>query len=239
MNQSMPASLGPDFTQQMEHEMSVYKAINKVQRALSKTGISKDKTNHQGSGYKFRGIDDVFNALSPLLAEFGLCILPRMIERSCEERTSKSGGALFYVTVKAEFDFVCADDGSKHTVSTFGEAMDSGDKATNKAMSAAYKYAAIQAFAIPTEGDNDADSHTHEVSLSPVREALKDAELTEARKNEIENMALIAIDQFKRGDEKGPLEIAAEIVSNDDKLYFWHLLRAESKLRSFIKANLK
>ena len=46
---------------------------------------------------------------------------------------------------------------------TFGEAMDSGDKATNKAMSAAYKYAALQAFAIPTEGDNDTENHTHEI----------------------------------------------------------------------------
>ena len=42
--------------------------------------------------------------------------------------------------------------------------MDSADKATNKAMSAAYKYAAIQAFCIPTEGDNDADATTHEVA---------------------------------------------------------------------------
>lgn len=144
--------------------MSVYKAINAVQAALSKTGIAKDRTNSQGSGYKFRGIDDVYNAVAPLLAEHGLCILPRVLARTCEERSSKSGGALFYVTVEAEFDFVCAEDGSKHTVKTFGEAMDSGDKATNKAMSAAYKYAAFQAFSIPTEGDNDADSHTHEVA---------------------------------------------------------------------------
>lgn len=144
--------------------MKVYQAINKVQSALSKTGISKDRTNSQGSGYKFRGIDDVYNAVAPLLAEHGLCILPRVLTRTCEERSSKSGGALFYVTVESEFDFVCAEDGSKHTVKTFGEAMDSGDKATNKAMSAAYKYAAFQAFSIPTEGDNDADSHTHEVA---------------------------------------------------------------------------
>lgn len=87
-----------------------------------------------------------------------------MIGRSCEERASKSGGALFYVTVEAEFDLVSAEDGSKHVVRTFGEAMDSGDKATNKAMSAAYKYAAFQAFAIPTEGDHDADAHTHDVA---------------------------------------------------------------------------
>jgi hypothetical protein len=61
---------------------------------------------------------------------------------------------------------VAAEDGSRHTVITYGEAMDSGDKATNKAMSAAYKYACMQAFSIPTEGDNDADAQTHEVQAA-------------------------------------------------------------------------
>lgn len=149
--------------------MSVYQAINKVQSALAKVGISKDRKNQQ-QGYNFRGIDDIYNVMSPLLAEHGLCILPRVLSRSCEERTNAKGTSLFYVTVEAEFDFVSAEDGSKHTVKTFGEAMDSGDKATNKAMSAAYKYAAFQAFAIPTEGDNDADMHTHEVIRKQVKE---------------------------------------------------------------------
>jgi hypothetical protein len=154
--------------------MKVYKAINAVQAALSKTGISKDRKNTQGSGYMFRGIDDVYQAVAPLLAEHGLCILPRMLARTCEERASKSGGALFFVTVDAEFDFVSAEDGSKHTVKMFGEAMDSGDKATNKAMSAAYKYAAFQAFSIPTEGDNDADAHTHQVAPTMPENMLAD-----------------------------------------------------------------
>jgi hypothetical protein len=140
--------------------MKIYKAINAVQTELSTIGITKDK---QGAGYKFRGIDDVYNAISPLLAKHGLCILPRVLTRECVERVSKAGGALFYVTVEVEFDFVSAEDGSKHTVKTFGEAMDSSDKATNKAMSAAYKYAAFQAFSIPTEADNDADSSSHTV----------------------------------------------------------------------------
>ena len=143
--------------------MKVYQAINKVQSAMSQTGISKDRKNAQ-QGYSFRGIDDVYNALAPLLSQHGLCILPRVLSRECVERTSAKGGVLFYVTVEAEFDFVCAEDGSKHTVKTYGEAMDSGDKATNKAMSAAYKYAAFQAFSIPTEGDNDADAVTHQVA---------------------------------------------------------------------------
>lgn len=142
--------------------MKVYKAINAVQADLSREGITKDRRN-QSQGYNFRGIDDVFNALSPMLARHGLCILPRILSRECVERTSQKGGVLFYVTVEAEFDFVSAEDGSKHTVRTYGEAMDSADKATNKAMSAAYKYAALQAFAIPTEADNDADAHNFDV----------------------------------------------------------------------------
>lgn len=144
--------------------MKVYEAINKVQGALSQVGIGKTRTNNQGSGYKFRGIDDVYQAIAPLLASNGLCILPRVLNRDCVERQSKSGGTLFYVTVEVEFDFVAVEDGSKHTVKTFGEAMDSGDKATNKAMSAAYKYACFQAFAIPIEGTPDADESSHEVS---------------------------------------------------------------------------
>lgn len=147
--------------------MKVYKAINAVQSELAILGITKNRRNQQGSGYNFRGIDDVYNTIAPLLAKHGLCILPRVLARECVERVSQKGGALFYITVEVEFDFVSAEDGSKHTVKTFGEAMDSGDKATNKAMSAAYKYAAFQAFSIPTEADNDADAHTHSVAAVP------------------------------------------------------------------------
>lgn len=147
----------------MTNQIHVYKAINAVQTELAKIGISKSSRNNQGAGYNFRGIDAVYNVLSAIMSSKELCIIPRMLNRTCEERQSKSGGALFYVTVEAEFDLVSSIDGSKHTARTFGEAMDSGDKATNKAMSAAYKYMAFQTFAIPTEGDNDADASTHEV----------------------------------------------------------------------------
>lgn len=145
--------------------MKVYQAIASVQGELAKVGIAKANRNSQ-QGYNFRGIDDVYAALSPLLAKHGLVVIPRCLERTVAERVNSKGNPLFYVTVKAEFDFVSAEDGSVHTACTFGEAMDSADKATNKAMSAAYKYAAFMAFAIPTEGDNDADSTTHEVAAT-------------------------------------------------------------------------
>lgn len=146
---------------------AVYQAICAVQADLAQRGIGKDRRNQQ-QGYNFRGIDDVFNALAPVLAKHKLTVIPRMLRRDCVERTNAKGTALFYVTIEAEFDFVSAEDGSKHTAKTYGEAMDSGDKATNKAMSAAYKYAAFLTFAIPTEGTPDADADPqHDVRPEP------------------------------------------------------------------------
>jgi len=148
----------------MSEMKQVYKAIVSVQADLAKEGISKDKTCTQGASYKFRGIDDVYNSLARLLAENNLCILPRMLKRDSIERISKTGGAVFYTTVDAEFVFVCAVDGSNHVVGPiYGEAMDSGDKGMGKAMSYAYKAMAFQTFCIPTEGDNDTENQTHEV----------------------------------------------------------------------------
>ncbi len=159
----------------LEPAPDVYRAICQVAKAMSRDGISKDKSN-QAQGYKFRGIDDIYNALSAVIAGAELCILPRMAERTQEERTTAKGGVLFYVTVRADFDFVSARDGSKHTVTMYGEAMDSADKATNKAMSAAYKYACMQTFCIPTEGMDDADAHTPEVSSAAKLAGMKKAQ---------------------------------------------------------------
>lgn len=141
---------------------AVYRAIQAVMAELGKEGIAKDRRNDQQK-YNFRGIDDIYNALSGAMSKVGLMILPRVIGRTEEDRISSNGGRLGYVTCEVEFDLVAAEDGSIHTVKVFGEAMDSADKATNKAMSAAYKYACLQVFCIPTEGDNDADQTTHQV----------------------------------------------------------------------------
>lgn len=148
---------------------NVYAKIAAVQAELAKVGISKSRKNQTpGQNYSFRGIDEVYNTLAPMMADHGLCILPRIVEHSLVERgKTKNGNTIWSAVVTAEFDFVSADDGSVHVVRTIGEAMDSSDKATNKAMSAAYKYAALMTFAIPTEGDNDADAHTPEVVATP------------------------------------------------------------------------
>lgn len=226
-----------EYNEFMEDKMDVYKAINAVQTALSKTGIAKDK---QGNGFKFRGIDDVYAAISPLLAEHRLCIIPRCVSRECVERSARSGGALFYVTVEAEFDFVSAVDGSKHTARTFGEAMDSSDKATNKAMSAAYKYAAFQTFAIPLEGDNDADATTHDVAAKPKTQTVAGAAF-EALDADTKDMLTRYANEVKKAFASDPAtafnvyEKHKAGMDSDMQVAFWKLF--DSKQRSSIKAS--
>jgi hypothetical protein len=134
----------------------VYAAINAVSAELARAGLPKQNFNLQDD-YFYRSIDDVINRLAPLLAAHRLCVLPRALERSAVDRAGPNNTILTHVTLKVAFDLTSAEDGSCHTVEAFGEALDDSDKATAKAMSAAYKSAMLQAFCIPVVGENDPD----------------------------------------------------------------------------------
>lgn len=199
----------------MTDKKTVYQMIAEVSAEMSKEGISKNNKNAQ-QGYKFRGIDDVYNALAPVMSKIGLVVLPRVLSRETLERQTKLGGTLFYTTVDVEFDFVSSHDGSKHVVKTYGEAMDSADKSTNKAMSAAYKYACMQAFCIPTEGDNDADATTHTVEgkRPPAKQLEKQLtpEEQEARQKAIDECKPIA-DAIKAAKDIKTLDAIVRLQS--------------------------
>ncbi len=145
-----------------ENVSKVYKAMADVMSDLCKVGVGKNQKNSQ-QGFMYRGVDDVMNALAPALARHGLLVIPNVIERTVTERQSKNGGTLFHTILRVRYSFVSAEDASKHETEVIGEAMDSGDKATNKAMAVAYKYACFQAFCIPLVGV-DPDSETHELA---------------------------------------------------------------------------
>lgn len=161
----------------------VFTAISEVTRQLKQTGIGKEGRN-KDQNYNFRGIDQVYQSLCPLLVEAQLIVTPRVISREIQERATKSGGKMFNVSLTVEYDFVSAVDGSKHTTRVVGEGQDTSDKATNKAMSAAYKYNAIQAFCIPVEGEPDADAETPEDTV--IEPAPKPAQNRRQRAQETE-----------------------------------------------------
>lgn len=137
----------------------IYQKIPAIMREVGAVG--KNKTN-QGQGYKFRGIDDMYNALHEHLSSAGVFATPRVMRREREERTSKNGGVTIYTILDVEHIFY-AEDGSNVSVITTGEAMDSGDKSSNKAMSAAFKYALMEIFCIPTQEKLDTEYENHEI----------------------------------------------------------------------------
>lgn len=139
--------------------MNIYPAISNIMSEIG--AISKDKKNQQ-QGFMYRGIDDVMNALQPLLIKHKVFAVPEILEQTREERTTNKGGTLLYSICKIKYTFY-ADDGSSITAVVVGEGMDSGDKATNKAMAIAFKYACFQVFCIPTEEMKDPDAESHEV----------------------------------------------------------------------------
>lgn len=137
----------------------IYKAISDVMADIGAVG--KNQRNQQ-QGFMFRGIDAVMNAINPALIKHHVFVVPEILEQSREERTTKTGSHLIYSICKIKYTFY-AEDGSNITAITIGEGMDSGDKATNKAMAIAFKYACFQVFCIPTEEMKDPDEECHEV----------------------------------------------------------------------------
>jgi hypothetical protein len=155
--------------------------IQLVTAAFSKDGISKSHKN-ESQGFAFRGIDDVLNRMSKELVEANLVIIPRVISREVHERVNSRGNPLFYVVLTVDYTISSSLDGSSVVCTVVGEAMDSGDKATNKALSIAYKYMAFQLFSIPIAEDPDRTTHTLEPNKPPPVKTVSPNEL-EAIKN--------------------------------------------------------
>ena len=132
-------------------------AIMKEVGAIAK----KDKNTSQG--FNFRGIDSVVNAVSPALQKHGVIVVPSVEDYEyATVEIGRNRTAMGHVKVKVTYTFIGANgDAIKATV--VGEAMDSGDKATAKAMSVAFRTALLQALALPTD-EPDPDSQSYERS---------------------------------------------------------------------------
>ena len=147
--------------------MNIFQSITKILEEVPAIGKTKKNTTQN---FMFRGIDDVMNTFQPLLAKHKVFIVPQVLEQTREERQTSKGGTLIYSICKIKYTFY-AEDGSSVDAIVIGEGMDSGDKATNKAMAIAMKYAMFQVFCIPTEEMKDPDSETPPESKKVVKTA--------------------------------------------------------------------
>ena len=154
----------------MAETPKIFSTINSVMSELG--AITKNKRNQQ-QGFSYRGVDDVMNALNPLMVKNKLFCVPKVLKNEREERQTSRGSNLLYSIVTMEYTLY-AEDGSSVSAVVIGEGMDSGDKASNKAMAIAYKYAMFQIFSIPTEETApDADKDTPEETAPKQKQPLK------------------------------------------------------------------
>lgn len=136
---------------------NIQTAITEVMTAV---GAVAKRERNASQGFNFRGIDSVVNAVSPAMRAAGLVVHPtvQQVEYATVE-VGKSRTPMGHVRIVAAFTFT-APDGSSITSVVPAEAMDSGDKATAKAMSVAFRTALLQTFVLPTdETDPDSDSY--------------------------------------------------------------------------------
>lgn len=139
--------------------MNIFESINVAMNEIGAVGKDSKNTTQ---GFMFRGIDAVMNAINPAIRKAKIFISPEVLEQTREERTNAKGTTLIYSIIKVRYTFF-AEDGTSVSAVVIGEGMDTGDKATNKAMSIAFKYACFQVFCIPTEEMVDPDIECHEV----------------------------------------------------------------------------
>ena len=173
----------------MAEKKNIYETISAV---MSEVGaIGKNSKNEQQK-FMFRGIDAVMNALAPALQKNKLFIVPEVLDQTREERTSSKGNAIIYSICRVKYTFY-AEDGSSISATVIGEGMDSGDKATNKAMSIAFKYACFQVFCIPTEEMVDPDAECHEVKVQKKSGIKTEEEMKATETQTIDALALTAV----------------------------------------------
>jgi hypothetical protein len=167
--------------------VTIHQAIPAIMAEIG--SIGKDRKNQQQS-YQYRGIEDFYNVIQPLMVKYKVFSVPTVLEQKREERESKSGGVLTYTILTIKYAFF-AEDGSNIEAIVVGEGMDSGDKSSNKAMSVAHKYALAQIFAVPTKEmvDPEVDSpeplpkkgHTvSDANAATVEQAVRDAKAVRA-----------------------------------------------------------
>lgn len=140
----------------MAEKKNIFETINAVMEEIGAVG--KNSRNEKQK-YMYRGVDDVMNALNPAFIKHKLFMVPEVVNQKREERQTANEKNLIYSVLSVKYTFYAEDGSSIYTIVP-GEGMDSGDKASNKAMSSAFKYACFQVFCIATEEMNDPDAET-------------------------------------------------------------------------------
>jgi hypothetical protein len=188
---------------------------------MAEVGAVKKGDFNEGQRFNFRGIDAVVNAVSPALRKHGIVVTPKI--ESVDYTTVEIGRnrtPMGHVRVVVTYTFHHVGGGAI-TATVPGEAMDSGDKATAKAMSVAFRTALLQALSLPTD-EPDPDSHSYE--RAPAQEAMTEDILHRALGAIAaagDEVALAKILDYARGMDMTDDQAAAIGEAADEKRASW------------------
>lgn len=143
-------------------DVTVYQALTNVLADVGAIPKNRSVDKRMG-GYSFRGIDDLYDALHGPLAKHGVLIVPEVLDRDDETYTTSGGTDMRLCKLLVRYRFY-GPAGDHIEAVTVGEAADAGDKAANKAMTAALKYLLFQVLCIPVEGNEDADASSPQLT---------------------------------------------------------------------------
>lgn len=136
---------------------SIHVLMAKILAEMPAVPKSGTAPANQG-GYKFRRIEDTIEALRKPFIDAGVYPLPTVIEWRPSERIIASGKTMYAMTLLIRWTFHGPAGDSVEAV-TLGEGTDMGDKATQKATTAAFK----SCLSIPFLVTDGTDSESHDV----------------------------------------------------------------------------
>ena len=164
----------------MTETPKIHAALNLV---MKQVGAVKKNDFNDFQKFSFRGVDAVVNAVYPALVDHKVTVQPKVLQYDYSTIDVGKGAAskpMGHARVIVEYTFTSAEDGSTASAAAAGEAFDSGDKATPKAMSVALRTALLQSLMLPTD-DPEPDAQTYEraapgpVSIQAAKQAVASA----------------------------------------------------------------
>lgn len=201
---AVPFAFGQEEASPKDRKGEIHSLVPKVAADIGP--VSRSQKNVQ-QGYNYRGIEAVMNALNPALVKHGVFIVPRVLDSKRETRDTRSGGTMMYTIMTVEYSFV-GPDGSSVRAVVVGEGSDSGDKSSNKAMTAAFKYAVGQVFSIPfdlVDSEDDAHSHAPRPAFPPAPPPPPPPKPPQEEQRSHGEILALALEYIKGCDDEGKL----------------------------------
>ena len=153
----------------MESQLNIYQRLLKITEELKTVEKNLSVPVTKNNSYKAVGERDVLDAVKPLEAKYGVYSYAydrKIIENGELTSTRKDfqTGEVkelkqLYMRLEVVYRFVNVDNPEEFVeIKTYGDGIDSGDKAAGKAMTYADKYALLKAYKISTGEDPDQEA---------------------------------------------------------------------------------